>query len=76
MESEWYNVWSVVSVTLSIIGVYSLMAFRKPKPIGEGINFDEQSVVTDVRHKSFINYLYSISIHLITTGFTTFHIHI
>ncbi|XP_054155212.1 long-chain-fatty-acid--CoA ligase 1-like [Oppia nitens] len=49
MESDCYSL--VIGLFIGFIGsaivIIKVMAFRKPQPIGEGINFEEQSVASD-----------------------------
>ena len=42
--------WTGLTVLFSSFLVYCYMAFRKPRPIGDDINFSEQSIEVDVSY--------------------------
>lgn len=47
-------VWTAVPIAVSTIAYYCLMALRKPRPISNEINFDEQSVDKEVKPDIFL----------------------
>lgn len=47
-ETKVSVLWTALPIALSTIAYYCLMAFRKPRPISDEINFEEQSVEIDV----------------------------